>query len=85
MSKGSHWQANEVVICLLSTETVTTDHENMGIDTLFVTKTLLSVMVSLIKGFLVQSHTPDLAAIHFYDGGGRPNQKIRLKIVALFT
>ena len=58
----------------------------MGIDTLvellvyivvmqILTKMVFSVMAALIKGFRVQSHTQDPAAIRFYDEGGRPHQK----------
>ena len=71
------------------------DHENMGIDTLvellvyivmqILTKIGISVMAALIKGFRVQSHTQDPAATRFYDEGGRPHQKMRFTIVALFT
>jgi hypothetical protein len=43
------------------------------------------VMVALIKGFRVESHTPDSAATHFYDEVGRPHQKMGSTIVALFT
>ena len=80
---------------LLNTKTESTDHENMGIDTLFVmlvcavkqilTNTGFSVMASLIKVFRVQSHTPDPAATHFFDDVGRPYQSMESKIVALFT
>ena len=37
-----------------------------------------SVMAALIKGFGVQSHTPDPPATLFYDKGGKPHQKINL-------
>ena len=68
----------------------------MGIDTLFVvlactvmqilTKIIgFSVMVALIKGFRVQSHTPDPPATHFYDEVGRPHQKVGSIVVALFA
>ena len=77
----------------LNSEIEFLDHENMGIDTLvellvyivmqILTKIGFSVMAALIKGFLVQSHTP--AATRFYDEGGRPHQKMRFTIVALFT
>ena len=66
-----------------------------GIDTLLVvlacmvmqilTKIGFSVMVALIMGFRVQSHTPDPPATHFYDEMGRPHQKMRSIVVALFT
>ena len=67
----------------------------MGIDTLFVvltcmvmqilTKIGFSVMAALIKGFWVQSHTPDPPATHFYDEVGRSHQKMGSIVVALFT
>ena len=44
-----------------------------------------SVMAALIKGFRVQSHTPDPPATHFYDEVGRPHQKMGSIVVALFT
>ena len=77
----------------LNSEIEFLDHENMGIDTLvellvyivMPTKTGFSVMVALIKGFWVQSHTQDPAATRFYDEGGRLHQKMRFTIVALFT
>ena len=72
-----------------------TDHENMGTDILFEvlaytvkqisTNTGFSVMASTVKAFPVQSHTPDPAATHFFDDGGRPYQNMGSKIVALFT
>ena len=56
------------------------DHENIGIDTLLMViactdmQTLpiigFSVMAALIKGFRIQSHTPDLPETLFYDKGG---------------
>jgi len=42
-------------------------------------------MAALIKGFRVQSHTPDPAATHFYDEVDRLHQKIGFTVVALFT
>ena len=58
----------------------------MGIDTLLVvlactvmqilTKTHYSVMVELIVGFRVESHTPDPAATHFYNEVGRLYQEM---------
>ena len=68
----------------LNSENEFLDHENMGIDTLVeLTKIGFSVMVALIKGFRVHSHTQDPAATRFYDEGGRPHQKMRFTIVAL--
>ena len=43
------------------------------------------VMTTLIKGFQVQSQTPDQAATLFYDEVGRLYQKMESTIVALFT
>ena len=42
------------------------------------TNTGFSVMAALIKGFRVQSHTPDppAPATLFYDKGGKPHQKM---------
>ena len=67
----------------------------MGINTLvellvyivmqILTKIGFSVMAALINGFQVQSHTQDPAATCFYDEGGRPHQKMKFTIVALFT
>ena len=61
---------------LLNTKTAITDHEIMGVDTLLLvlaytvkqisTRIGYSVMASLIKGFRVQSHTPDPAATLFF-------------------
>jgi hypothetical protein len=48
------------------------------------TKIGFLVMVALIKGFWVESHTPDSAATHFYDEVGR-HQKMGSTVVALFT
>ena len=79
----------------LNSEIEYLDHENMGIDTLvellvyivmqILTKIGFSAMAALIKGYWVQSHTQDPAAIRFYDEGGRPHQKMRFTSVALFT
>ena len=42
-------------------------------------------LTALIKGFQVQSYTPDPAATLFYDEVGRLYQKMGYTIVALFT
>ena len=47
-------------------------------------KTGYSVMVSLIEVFRVASHTPHPAATYFFGDGGRSNQTMGFKIVALF-
>ena len=63
----------------------------MGIDTLvellvyIVMQILMKIGFSVMAAFRVQSHTQDPAATRFYDEGGRPHQKIRFTIVALFT
>ena len=79
----------------LNSENEFLDHENMGIDTLvellvyivmqILTKIGFLVMTAQIKGFRVHSHTQDPAATCFYDEGGRPHQKMRFTIVAIFT
>ena len=80
---------------LLNTKTEISDHENIGIDTLLMviactdmqilTNIGFSVMAALIKGFGVQSHTPDPPATPFYDKGGKPHQKMESIHAALFT
>ena len=47
------------------------------------TKTHNSVMVELIVGFRVESHTPDSAATHFYNEVDTLYQKMGSKLVAL--
>ena len=95
--RGSINRGSTVILSMhfLNSEIEFLDHENMGIDTLvellvyivmqILTKIGFSEMAALIKGFRVQSHTQDTAATRFYDEGGRPHQKIRFTMVALFT
>ena len=71
------------------------DHENIGVDTLFVilsciffqilSKIGLSVMASLIEWFRGESHGSDTAAMYFCDVGGWPHQPMRSNVPALFT
>ena len=48
-------------------------------------KTYYLVMVELIVGFWVESHTPDPAATHFYNEVDTLYQKMGSKFVALFA
>ena len=71
------------------------DHDNMGVDTLFVilpclvmqilTKIGFSIMASLNERFQGQSHTPDPAAIDLFHAGGFFYQPMRSNASALFT